>query len=283
MSTSILPSLAGLGWSVNRSQAWSNRKPMSISGKETAIADWSVPRRTYTLTYNVLRQGNGLYIPSDVWAEFGTLYAFFNQMGGGFDSFLYTDTLDNAVVKQGLGNTDGASFSFPLERAFSGFVEPVLAPNTSGVGLYLNNTLQSTSTYAVVGWGAGTGIISGGTCTTTNTSKTLTNVVLPSNVNAQNNMLVIGAGVPFPSFITVVGPTSIVLNNACTGNASNVSITIVGSGNVAFASPPTVGQALTITMGYYWPCKFVADTCEFEQFDAYRVRVKKLQFITMKN
>ena len=149
MSTSIFPTLAGLGWSVTRREMWKTRTQEAISGKETRIADWSYPRHQWTLGFDFLRQGA---LSGASYAEFAQLAGFFDLRQGSFDSFLYADADDNAVTGHGLGTGDGTSTSFQLLRGFGGFVEPILAPNVVSA-VYLGGVAQSPSSYTVNGWG----------------------------------------------------------------------------------------------------------------------------------
>jgi hypothetical protein len=133
MSTAAFPSLPLIGFP-KRTPIWSNRKPVAISGKETAIADWSYPRWQWDYSVEGLRQAGANQQVSTfqggVWSEFATLAGFYNLRNGGFDSFLYTDPDDNTVAGQGLGSGDGTTTAFQLVRAFGGFSEPIWAPNT---------------------------------------------------------------------------------------------------------------------------------------------------------
>ena len=149
MSTSVFPSLAGLGWSVTRSEIWKTRTQEAISGKETRIADWSYPRHQWSLSFDFLRQGN---LSGAAYAEFASLAGFFNLRQGGYDTFLYADADDNAVTGQAIGTGDGATNSFQLVRAFGGFAEPLLAPNVVSK-VYLNGVQQSGGSYTVNAWG----------------------------------------------------------------------------------------------------------------------------------
>lgn len=216
MSTFVLPSLPGLAWPVIRSSQWQTRKPQSISGKETSIADWSYPRYTWNAVFNTLRQGA---FDAQTWTEFATLFGFFNARLGGQDSFQYMDAMDNAVTGQLLGTTSTAAnaVGYQLARAFGVFVEPVFAPNLSQpFTLRLNGTPVNASYYTVQPWQS-----------------------------------------------TTPGP--------------GVIVPVLGGGN-----PWGNGQQISADFSYYWPVRFVDDKCDFEQFDAYRVRCKKLQWMSIK-
>jgi uncharacterized protein (TIGR02217 family) len=150
MSTSVFPTLAGLGWSVTRREVWKTRSQEAISGKETRIADWSYPRHQWSLGFDFLRQGA---LSGTAYGEFAQLAGFFDLRQGMFDSFLYGDADDNAVTGQAIAAGDGATTSFAFVRSFGGFVEPILAPNTVS-HVYLNGVAQSPSSYTVNGWGS---------------------------------------------------------------------------------------------------------------------------------
>ena len=151
MSAAVFPTLAGLGWSIKRAPQFKTRKQVSISGKETAIADMAYPRWTWELTFNILRQGAR---GQSTFSEMSDLVGFYNERQGGFDTFLYEDQDDNAVTAQALGEGDGTTTAFPLVRAFGGFVEPILAPNAVSA-VYLAGVKQM-SGYTVSSWGATT-------------------------------------------------------------------------------------------------------------------------------
>ena len=150
MSTSVFPTLAGLGWSVTRREIWKTRQQEAISGKETRIADWSYPRHQWSLGFDFLRQGA---LSGQSYSEFALLAGFFDLRQGAFDSFLYTDTDDNAVTGQAIATGDGTTTSFTLVRGFGGYAEPIFAPNVVS-HVYLNGVSQSPSSYTVNGWGS---------------------------------------------------------------------------------------------------------------------------------
>lgn len=152
MSVLIFPTLAGQGWSITRTPMWQTRKPIAISGKETAIADWTYPKYMWTVLFSVLRQGSGFYTPGDSFTEMATLMGFYNARQGGFDSFLYLDQDDNTAAAQVLGTGDGVTTSFQLVRAFGGFAEPILAPNVV-TDVKDNGTPVSGANYTVNLWG----------------------------------------------------------------------------------------------------------------------------------
>lgn len=119
MSNAIFPSLPGLSWSVVKSPQWSTRSQKAISGRELRAAFYSSPLWTFKLSYEVLRAGAE--------RELQQIVGFFNARQGMFDSFLYVDPTDNAVVAAPFGVGDGITTAFRLTRAIGAFSEPVAA------------------------------------------------------------------------------------------------------------------------------------------------------------
>jgi uncharacterized protein (TIGR02217 family) len=118
VSDAVFPVLPGIAWNVVRTPTWQTRTQQSVSGRETRQADWSYPRYTWSLDYDILRSTPGF-------SELQTLIGFINSMQGGFGTFLYRDDDDNAAVNQQLGVGDGATVTFPLIRSFGNYIEPV--------------------------------------------------------------------------------------------------------------------------------------------------------------
>lgn len=157
MSTQAFPTLKGLGWSVTRTPIWQTRQQDSVSGKRLNIADWSMPKHQWQLTYNFLR-GQG-----PTYSEQQQLEAFFYARYGSFDSFLYTDPDDNAVSLSTLGSGDSTDRTWQLGRQFGssfgssipGIFEKVLAPTAVSAVLVGSTALTSTQ-YAWAPWGTTT-------------------------------------------------------------------------------------------------------------------------------
>lgn len=151
MSTAVFIPPPGTGFPVSRSPVFATTVQASISGKETRVALQSAPRWKYEMSLNVLRSSAAFES-----TEFQYIVGFFNKLLGSFDSFLYSDPDDNAVTGQAIGTGDGSTTAFQLIRAFGGFIEPMLAPNTGAtINIYLNGVKQ-TSGYTVSGWGTST-------------------------------------------------------------------------------------------------------------------------------
>ena len=151
MSTQVFPTLTGQGWDIVRTPIWDTITQQSVSGKEVRIGNFTFPRWQWDFVYEGLRQG---VVNNATYTEFAQLAGFYNARQGSFDSFLYTDQDDNAVVAQGIGTGDGTTTQFQLIRTFGAFVEPVLAPN-SVTAVKVNGVTKTLGTdYTIGAWGS---------------------------------------------------------------------------------------------------------------------------------
>lgn len=129
MSSAIFPTLEGLSWNVSKTPQFSTRIQTATSGREVRIANRTYPMYSFKMNYEVLRDNRNTNIPASPRDELKTLLAFFLKRRGSFESFLYDDLTDNAVIGQGFGVGNGSTTSFQLARAYGivddGFAEPV--------------------------------------------------------------------------------------------------------------------------------------------------------------
>jgi hypothetical protein len=99
MSNAIFPTLRGLGWPVNRKPYMSTIVSTSASGQQVRIPNYPFPMEQFDLPVNHLH-GNAQVAPS--LADFQTLYGFYVQRLGPWDSFLYFDPTDNYTCTNAL-------------------------------------------------------------------------------------------------------------------------------------------------------------------------------------
>jgi uncharacterized protein (TIGR02217 family) len=149
--TAIFPALPGLGWSVSKAPRFATRVQRAISGRELRMVDQPSPVWTWTLTYELLRDGNDTRAaggPGMGYDELRTLMGFFLQQQGAFQPFLFDDPTDDRATAQALGIGDGSATVFQLVRTMGGFAEPITAPNTVSA-IYFNGVRQDGSTYGI--------------------------------------------------------------------------------------------------------------------------------------
>lgn len=83
-----------------------------------------------------------------------------------------------------------------------------------------------------------------------------------------------------PNYLT---PPQIFLDGV-QASADTYSITSIGTSNILgpgyliFVTAPANNVLITATFSYYWPCRFVKDSCSFEKFLSGRYRVGEISF-----
>jgi len=135
MGNAVFPTLAGVAWPKPKAPIWKTTVQQAVSGRELRAAFRQYPLYKFTLTHDFLRADSTN-------AELQTLLGFFNARKGSWDSFLYTDPLDNAVTAQSFGTGDGATTQFQLVRSFGGDIEPVMNLN-GNPSVYKAGVLQT--------------------------------------------------------------------------------------------------------------------------------------------
>lgn len=120
MGNAIFPTFPGLKWGRKKTAVWSTGTQKSASGREFRTAYYSYPQWRFSLSFEVLRTKASVN-------ELEQLAGFFNARKGSFESFLYEDPTDNAVIDQTIGNTVQGVTRYQLVRSMGGFIEPVLA------------------------------------------------------------------------------------------------------------------------------------------------------------
>lgn len=147
----VFPYLPGQSWPITRVPQWHTRTQVARSGKVVVMSDWVLPRYTWTLVHNVLRQGS---VNGQTYTEMQQVMAFFNRCNGPFSTFLYEDWDDYSISNQLVGVGDGTTTYFTLVRTLGGFTERTFAPNLeTSITVSVNNVIQSPSTYSVTPWG----------------------------------------------------------------------------------------------------------------------------------
>ncbi|HSD36080.1 MAG TPA: DUF2460 domain-containing protein [Rhodocyclaceae bacterium] len=137
MSNLVFPVLPGISVDIKRRPEWKTNIKEALNGQETSTAQRAWPRWRYTLSFEVLRSDHGF-------AERQKLQAFFNKHRGSFESFLFVDDEDNAVVEQSFGTGDGVATMFQLARPIDDWLEPVWAVAGSPAPVIKKNNVVQT-------------------------------------------------------------------------------------------------------------------------------------------
>lgn len=129
MGNAVYPDLPGLDIAVTKRPAFSTGIQRSVSGHEARVAFQAYPTWSMSLVYNVLRSGAE--------RELQAIVGFFLARRGAWDSFLFLDPDDSAVIDQAIGLGDGLKTQFQLFRSYgygagAVFDEPV--HNVASIG-----------------------------------------------------------------------------------------------------------------------------------------------------
>ena len=134
MSDLIFPTFRGLQYPIGKTPHWNTITQESISGVKKFLQCYTYPYYTFTLSFSYLSDYDLRH--DDV----HTFMAFYNQLGGAGQDFLYADPLfeDNRCIKQKFGVGDGEKKSFRLVHQYGKFIEPVFGVNNKPV-IFVNN------------------------------------------------------------------------------------------------------------------------------------------------
>lgn len=320
MSTSVLPSLKGLGWEPVRTPVWDTTVQTASSGKEVRIANQTYPRWRWDLPYDFLRADATNH-------EFQDLVGFFNARQGMFDTFLYADPDDYSVTGQGIATGNGSTAAYQLIRTFGSFIEPVLAPNTVSA-VYLAavsipaagysaptsgalsqsaaGALGATTYYVKSTWVTNSGetAVSGETNLAVSANNVLT-VAKPTgsppagaigwNVYVSNTAgggsgaeTRQNGGTPIATGSNWTEPTSGLVAGAAmpAGNTTGWSVSSWGAatpGVLTFQGSVKNAIAITADFTYYWPVRMSDDSVPFNLFVRQYYGAKRFGFMSVKN
>ena len=138
MSSSIFPSFAGVDVAIKRSTIYATKVQTSASGKELRATFQATPIYKWDLKMNFLRQA-GYNTATDEVAQLGQLFV---NLKGAWDSFLFTDTVDNTVTLRNFGTGTGALTTFQL---CDGLGVPIYDLNGTA-SIYVNGVLKTVTT-----------------------------------------------------------------------------------------------------------------------------------------
>lgn len=111
MSSTLFPTLPGLGFPVVREVTYKTMNDESLSRRVGTLALQQYAIRQWTLPFSVLRDNLST-------SELRTLHGFFNSLRGRFDSFLYLDPVYNTVTAEPFGTGDGTTTAYQIIATF---------------------------------------------------------------------------------------------------------------------------------------------------------------------
>ena len=142
MSDLLFPTFRGLSYPIGKTPHWNTIIQESIGGVKKFLQCYTYPYYTFNLSFSYLSDED---LRQD---DVHTLMAFYNQLGGAGQDFLYADPLfeDNRCIKQKFGVGDGVTKSFRLVHQFGNYVEPVFGI-ANKPHIFLNNAETTAFTW----------------------------------------------------------------------------------------------------------------------------------------
>ena len=256
--------LPGLSIEVTKTPRFRTRISEAASGNEVRYAQAEYPRWDFELSYEFLEDR------SLADTSLKTIMGFFLARQGSFDSWLFKDPDDYLSVGGVCGTADGVTTEFPLCRTMGGFNERIGQVDTA-------NTIKIYRTYTQ-------------TATVPATPGPYTITV----ANASGFVEDLGvAGLTRVSGVPAAGQYSVdeltgtyTFSAASEGSSVNITYryevdaadyTITLPNSVVFDSAPASGT-ITADFQFYYACRFVDDSMDFEKFADKLWNLQSVQF-----
>ena len=303
MGSALFPKFLGAAFSITKSPRFSTLIQESASGKELRLALQAMPRWQITLTYeylyarqrylasNQVPDSSALIDPVNLVAnDWAALAGFFAARQGSFDDFLLDDQDEDPVIASingAIGNADGSTLSFQLQRQLGSFSEIVQNVNgtpaqpstwTPGRVDSINDLILPTASAIAARANRQPSIQSAGwpcyfKCVTAGTSASIEPNWRLAPLSGQ----------------TVTDGTAVWSNQGAAfvlylnGVAQAPSAYTLGTtGLVTFFAPPGVGTAIAWTGDFYTRVRFAQDSIDFEEFYYQFWQAKKVELISVK-
>lgn len=140
MSYNVWPTFTGRGWKIKKRPITSTLIANADSGAEYRTSRYQYPLYEFDIEIPYLSQ-----------TDFSNLIGFFNQQGGPFLSFYFTNDNDSSVTNQGFGTGDGTTTQFQLVKSNGSYwIEPIAGINGTPL-IYVNGALTTPSSISASG------------------------------------------------------------------------------------------------------------------------------------
>ena len=294
-TTLTFPTLRGRSWSTTKKPVFATRISLQQSGHEVRSAQYPFPRWEFNLTYS--------YLPDS--GDLQALMGLYAQCQGGFANFLFRDVTDYAVRGGFIATTDGATVQWPFGRKIidAAPVEPIGQVDLSTVATFGPgdvhmgaNTIDLTMppTYATgqmtdlppntedgpffVSASAGGALPGGVTALTPYWVRNLGGNTVQLAVSL--SQLRTGHIIPFSSVGS--GTFALTKGYALYLDGSLVSpsaFSLSGANQIVFGTAPTTGQTLTADFDFWFVCRFLDDSQDYENFMDKLWKLAKCDFV----
>ena len=257
MSNNIFPQLIGESYPILKEPVFNTIVQESVNGNEIRLAQFTFPRKRWTIPYNYLSDWNGQTAAQQ---DIATLMGFQIQHYGKWDSFLYFDSTDNVVQSSIIGTGNGVLTQYQLYRGYGTGSEPVFDLSTQGINsIAITNGGSGYKTVPQVSFSGGNG--SGATA-----------IASISGGGAVNAIFLRSAGTGYTSAPSVLfsggggigaAATAKLSPSVYLGGSLTTSYSVSSTGLITFNSPPGSGVQITADFAYFWRVRFDEDSAEF--------------------
>jgi len=278
--------LRGIEWSTFKRPTFRTTINEAVSGRETRNARMQYPLYQFELSYSFLDERNGN-------TDLSTMMGFFMQVKGQFGEWLYQDPSDYIAegVESGIG--DAGTVAFYGKKQMGSYTEPVGYFDLSNLFLFTNAAVDTLNDQVTVtghnlqtGFGpvrlTTPGTIPPGLSATVNYWLIVVNDNTLKFATSKANAL-LGTAVD----ITGAGSGTFTASNgiAVYINGTEVPIgsaySVVLNNTIVFLTAPALGEVVTMDFKFYYICRFLEDTQDYEQFMYNLWTLESMTFISV--
>ena len=140
MSYHTFPTFSGRGWGIKKRPITSTLIQQADSGAEYRTQRYQYPLYEFDIEIPYMSQ-----------ADYSNLIGFFNQQGGPFIPFYFTNDNDSSVTAQGFGTGDGTTAQFQLVKSNGSYWQEPVAGINGTPSIYVNGVLTTPSSISASG------------------------------------------------------------------------------------------------------------------------------------
>ena len=247
--------LPGLSFSIHKKPEFKTRISEAASGREARLSLTDMPRWQFEIPYEFLEDSSGLK------SSLKQLMGFFLAMRGSFDTFLVKDPDDYTAVSGNCGTGNGGTLQFPIRRTMGGMFDEVVGQIDTSNTVAISYGLSQTA--GVPGAGPYTITVTNSAAYIETLSVTIAGTALTKVTGAPAAMqYAVAAGVY--TFNAAQASASAVIRYRYTAPGGDYTVTMPNQ--LVFGAAVASGTTVYFDGQFYFVCRFLDDTMDFEKF-----------------
>lgn len=246
--------LRGMAYSSHKKPLFKTRVSESASGREQRVSLADMPRWQFDIPFEFLEDSSGLD------SSLRTFMGFFLAMRGSFDIFLVKDPGDYLSVASLCGTGDGTILQFPITRTLGAFAETVGQVDTSNT---VTVSYGITETDAVPGTGPYTVTVAHAADLIEDKGVTIGGTAL-TKVTGSPAAMEYAEAAGIYTFNSAQHGASAAISYRYTAPGGDYTVTLPNQ--LVFASAVPDGTAVYVDCQFFFLCRFLDDTMDFEKF-----------------